>query len=142
MYFMYIRERERVNRSQMDIKRKTYDNRTWKNIYFSTYPPSTLIHLSHRFTSASKPAAQKSFWLLSQPLPHLRFNLFVISETSATFLGPLVNCFTRQTLPTVNRKYFLMNILCIESLCPQRKPHNRKLLLGSTLLKHGRHFDY
>jgi hypothetical protein len=25
--------------------------------YFSTYPPSTLIHLSHRFTSSSKPAA-------------------------------------------------------------------------------------
>jgi hypothetical protein len=24
------------------------------------------------------------FWLLSQPLPHLRFNLFNISKTSAT----------------------------------------------------------
>jgi hypothetical protein len=30
-------------------------------MYFSTYPPQTLIHLSHRFTSASRPAAQKSF---------------------------------------------------------------------------------
>jgi hypothetical protein len=26
------------------------------------------------------------FWLLHQPLPHLRFNLFVISETFATQL--------------------------------------------------------
>jgi hypothetical protein len=53
---------ESVKRSQMDIKRKTCDMRTWKirNIYFSTYPPPTLIHLSHRFTSASKPAAEKS----------------------------------------------------------------------------------
>jgi hypothetical protein len=34
-----------------------------------------------------------------------------------------------------------MNIICIESFCLQ-KTHNRTLLLGSTLLKHGRHFDY
>jgi hypothetical protein len=27
------------------------------NSYFSTYPPSTLIHSSHPFTSALKPAA-------------------------------------------------------------------------------------
>jgi hypothetical protein len=26
-----------------------------ENNYFSTYPPPTLIHLSHSFTSASKP---------------------------------------------------------------------------------------
>jgi hypothetical protein len=38
----------------MDIKRETCDTRTWKNIYFSTYPPPTLIHLSHRFTCASQ----------------------------------------------------------------------------------------
>jgi hypothetical protein len=50
-------EKESVNTSQMDIKRKTCHTRTRKNIYFSTYPPPTLIHLSHRFTSASKPAA-------------------------------------------------------------------------------------
>jgi hypothetical protein len=49
--------RESVNGSQMDIKRKTCDIRTWKNIYFSTYPSPTLIHFSHRFTNASKPAA-------------------------------------------------------------------------------------
>jgi hypothetical protein len=34
-----------------------------------------------------------------------------------------------------------MNILCIESFCPQKRTHNRTLLFGSTLLKHGRHFD-
>jgi hypothetical protein len=45
----------------MNIRRKKCDIRTWKNIYFLTYPPSTLIHLSHRFISASKPATQKSF---------------------------------------------------------------------------------
>jgi hypothetical protein len=56
-------EGESVNRSQIDIKLKTCDIRTWekKNIYFSTYLPPTLIHFSHRFTSVLKPAAQKSF---------------------------------------------------------------------------------
>jgi hypothetical protein len=33
------------------------------------------------------------------------------------FLDPAVNRFTRQTLPTVNRQYLCMNILCIESFC-------------------------
>jgi hypothetical protein len=64
----YTTSRIPENRSQMNKKRKTRDIRTWKNIYFSTYPPPTLIHLPHRFTSASKPAEQKSFWLLSQSL--------------------------------------------------------------------------
>jgi hypothetical protein len=50
----------------------------------------------------------RSFWLLFQPLPHLRFNFFIISKTSVTFLNPAVNRFTRKTLPTVNRKYFLL----------------------------------
>jgi hypothetical protein len=46
---------------------------------------------------------------------------------------------TRQTLPTVNRKHFFMNILRIDSF--YLKTHNRTPLFGSTH-KHGRHFDY
>jgi hypothetical protein len=57
------------------------------------------------------------------------------------FLNLVMNYFTQQTLPTVNRKPFFMNILCTESFCPQNM-HNRMLLFGYTLLKHGRHFDY
>jgi hypothetical protein len=45
-----------------------------------------MIYLSHRFTSSSNPEAQKSFDSLSQTIPRLRFNLFVISETFATEL--------------------------------------------------------
>jgi hypothetical protein len=33
-----------------------------------------------------------------------------------------------------------MNIVCVESLRPQKK-HNSTLLFGSKLLKHGRHYD-
>jgi hypothetical protein len=57
LVYIFRYEGESVNRSQMDIKLRTCDIGTWKNIYFSTYPPSTLIYLSHRFTKASKPAA-------------------------------------------------------------------------------------
>jgi hypothetical protein len=63
------------------------------------------------------------FWLLSQPRPHLRFNVFIISQTSVPrwqFLDPVVNRFIWQTLSTLNRKHFFMNILHIESIFPQR----------------------
>jgi hypothetical protein len=60
----------------MDIKRKTCDIRTWKK--FSTYPPPTLIHLSHRVETRSI----EVFWLLSQPFPYARFNFFVLEIIS------------------------------------------------------------
>jgi hypothetical protein len=57
------------------------------------------------------------------------------------YLHQVLDAFTRQTIPTVIRKHFLTNILCIESFC-QQKTHNRALLFLSTHLKHGSHFDY
>jgi hypothetical protein len=36
-------------------------------------------------------------------------------------LDPVVNRFTWQTLPTISRKHFFMNILCIESFCPEKR---------------------
>jgi hypothetical protein len=74
-----IYEGESVDRSRIDIERKTCDIRTWRKHLFFDYPPATLTHMSQRFTSAPKPAAQKP-----QPLPHLRFNPFVISESFVT----------------------------------------------------------
>jgi hypothetical protein len=77
--------------------------------------------------------------------------LAVVSATSAPPFPPLrhqrkvchttVNRFTWQTLPTVIMNIFFMNILYIESLCPEKKTQNRTLLFGSTH-KHGRQFDY
>jgi hypothetical protein len=100
-----------------------------------------MIHLSHRFTSTSKPAAQKSFHCY---LSHFRTCSGIIYDFRTSLreiLYSVVNRFTRQTLPTVNRKHFFMNILCIESFCSQNT-HNWTLLFGSTLLKHDRRFDY
>jgi hypothetical protein len=50
----YIGQTE--NMSQLNIKFKTHEPGK-QNIYFSTYPPPTLIHLSYHFTSVSKPEA-------------------------------------------------------------------------------------
>jgi hypothetical protein len=125
----------------MDIKIKHVIFGLERNIYFSTYPPPTLIHLFHGFTSVSKPAAYKSFDCC---LSHFRIWLGIIYDFLTSlreFLDPLVNCFTRQTLPTVNRKHFFTSILCAESFYPTKK-YNRTLLFGCSRLRHGRHIDY
>jgi hypothetical protein len=83
--------------------------------------------------------------------PQHRSLLTLVSATSTTPFQllchwwnswqPVVNSFTRQTLPTVQRKHFFMNIFCIEFFC-QQKMENRTLLFGSVHLKHGHHFNY
>jgi hypothetical protein len=77
-----------------------------KHLFFDIF--STNIDT---LVSSLYPQHRSLFDFCSQPLPHLRFNLFLISETFATFLDPVVNRFMRQTLPTINRKHFFMNIL-------------------------------
>jgi hypothetical protein len=135
-----IREGESVNRPQMDTKCKIYDVHTWKKTFISRH----ILH-QHWYACPSlyqcvETCSMEVYWLFSQTLRHSRFNLFVISETFATFLDPVVNRFTWWTLPTINKKHFFMNVLCIESFCSQ-KTHKRNLLFGSTF-KYGRHFDY
>jgi hypothetical protein len=75
-----------VNRSQIGRQYKTYDIRTCEKYLFlnisSTNIDTLVPSLYHCFETYST----EVFWLLSQPLPYLRFNLFVISETFATQL--------------------------------------------------------
>jgi hypothetical protein len=107
-----------------------YSNLGKKN-NFSTYPPPTLI-LSHRFTSASKPAAQKSFGCC---LSHFRTPVST-SSPSAKRLPP--SCVPLHATDTLHRKQ--------ETFLYEHPSHlillSTTLLFGSTLLKHGRHFDY
>jgi hypothetical protein len=44
------------------------------------------------------------------------------------FVNPVVKRFTQQTLPTVNRKYFFMNNLCIGSFWPQKSSQENAAL--------------
>jgi hypothetical protein len=57
------------------------------------------------------------------------------------FFDPVVNRFTRQTLPTLSRKYFFYEYP-LHWVLLSTKMYNRTLLFCKTLLKHGRHFDY
>jgi hypothetical protein len=114
-----IYEGESVNRSQMDIKRKTYDIRKWKELF---------LDISSTNIDTLVPS-------LYQPVENHSIEVLVVSATSATPLQPLrhqrkvchsvVNRFTRQTLPTVKRKYFFLNMLCIESFGPQQTHKQR-----------------
>jgi hypothetical protein len=71
---------------------------TGENIYFSTYPPPTLIHLAHRFTSASKPAAYESFGCC---LSHFRTS---VSTYSSSVKGLPPNCGPLYATNTSQRK--------------------------------------
>jgi hypothetical protein len=113
----------------------------WNNINFSTYPPLTLIHLSHRFTSASKPAAQSISTVVSatsapqfQPLRHQR-NVCHVSRPSCE---PLYMTDTSHS----KQEAFLYEYPLHWVLLPTEKTHNKRLLRSITLLKHGRQFDY
>jgi hypothetical protein len=70
----------------MDIKCKTCDIQTWKKHLFlnmSSIHTDTLVPSLYQCVETR---STEVFWLLSQPLPHLRFDLFVNSEAFATQL--------------------------------------------------------
>jgi hypothetical protein len=90
---------------------------------------------SYQLELTLPPAAQL---LLSQSQ---KGDLVVFLTSLREFSDSAVNHFKRETLPAVNRKDFFMNVLCIGPFA-HKKTHNRTLHFGSTLLKHGRHFDY
>jgi hypothetical protein len=68
----------------MDIKCKTRDIRTWKEHLFLDISSTNIDSLVPSLYQCVETRSIEVFWLLSQPFPHLRFNLFVISETFAS----------------------------------------------------------
>jgi hypothetical protein len=125
----------------MEIKCKTCDIRTWTKHLFLDISTTNIDKLAPRFTCASKPATQKSsdccishFGTWSGIICDFRTSLREILEA-------VVNCFTRQNLPTANRKLCFMNVVCIEFFCLQ-KTHNRTPFFRRTLHKLGCHSDY
>jgi hypothetical protein len=102
--------------SQMDMERKICDIRTWgTKLLFLDISSSSINKLVPSLYRCVEIRNVEVFCeLLSQPLPHLRFNVFVICDTFAPKLRTAL-------LPTVNSKHFFMNILCIESSCTQKR---------------------
>jgi hypothetical protein len=133
--YTLIYEGESVDRTQMNTKHKTSDIRKRPNHKFldisstsiDALVPSLYPCVENRRIDVSATFARVRASSVTYFRPFLR-----------EFFNPVVSRFTWQTLPTVERKHFFMNILCIESFWPQ-KTHNITLLFGSTLFKHGRH---
>jgi hypothetical protein len=115
-------EGESVYRSQMDIKRKTCDIQIWKKKYLFFDISTNINTLVPSLYQCVETHSKEVFWLLSQPLPQLRSNLLVNSETSSTevffFSGPKR---WKSLGPTINRKYFYMNTLLHWVFLPTEK---------------------
>jgi hypothetical protein len=102
----------------MDIKLKTCDIRNWKTTFISRH----ILH-QHWYTCP-----------IALPVRRNPQHRRLLTVVSATFAPPfqllrhqrnvchlVVKRFTRCKFPTVNRKYFLMNITYIDAFCQQNK---------------------
>jgi hypothetical protein len=96
------------------MKRKSCDIRTWKRRLFLDISSSNTDTLVASLYQCVETRSIEVFWLLSQPLPHLVEHHLRLSNV------PVVNRFTPQTRPLVNKKHFYMNFLCNESFCPTK----------------------
>jgi hypothetical protein len=105
--------------------------------YIYIYPPPTLIHLSPRFTGASKPAAQKSF---DSCLSYVYTSVSTsasLAKRSPPSCKPLYATDTSHD----RQETFIYEYTLHYALLPI-KTQNWTLLFGGKIFKHGRHFDY
>jgi hypothetical protein len=93
-----------------------------KNIYFSTTNIDTLV------PSLCQGVETRNIEFFFCCLSHFRTWSAIVCDfrkSSREFLYLVVNGFTQQTLPAVNRKHFFMSILCLDFFCPQRRTTER-----------------
>jgi hypothetical protein len=129
--------------SQMDIKRKRCDSRTWEKYLFLDIFTANINTLVPSLYQYVKTRSIEVFWLLSQPLPLLRFNLFVISETFITKVA--ISRPRCKTLYAINTSQSKRETFIYEyplHWVRQQKTHNSSLIFRNTLFKHCRHFGY
>jgi hypothetical protein len=116
----------------MGTKRRTCDIRTWEQHLFLDICSTTYT---------SKPATQKYFDCC---LSH-----FCASASTSLSSTKSLPRFWTQLWTASHEKHFLplrgnISLWISFALSPftHKKTHNRTLHVGSTILKHGRHFDY
>jgi hypothetical protein len=130
----FIYEGESVNRSQMDIQRKTCDIRTWKKHLFldiSSANTDTLVPSLHQCVEIH---GIEIFWLMSQSLPYLRFNALA---SSGTFATQLWTALCDKFVPPWTGNIYLWKSFALSPFAKKIHAHNRTLLFGRILLKHG-----
>jgi hypothetical protein len=120
----------------MEVKHKTCDIRNWKKRLFLDISSTNIDTLVPSLYQCIETCSIEVFWLLSQPLLHLRFNLFAISKISATKVEQLYVTNTSQNKQeTFLCEYPLHRVpLIIENA-------QQNVALQNTLLKHSPHFD-
>jgi hypothetical protein len=122
-------EGESVSRLQMGINLNMWCSNLEKNIYFSTYPPPTLIHLSQSVEIQSFDCC----------LSH--FSISVPTSSSPERLPPSCDKLYATNTSHHKQETFLYEYPLHWVNLPT-KTHNRTLLLCNILLMHCHHFDY
>jgi hypothetical protein len=117
LYVLY--EGESINRSEMNIKHKICNIWTWKKHLFLEH----ILH-QHWYTCPFALPVRRSpqHWSLLTVVSTTYAPPFQTLRDRRNVCHPDVNRFTQQTLPTVYRKHFFMNIFCI---CPQKRTTER-----------------
>jgi hypothetical protein len=124
-------EEESVKRSQIDMKLKTCDIRTWeKHLFLDTCSTNTDIFVPPPYEYFETRNIE-IFALLSQPLLHLRFKLSVFGETFSTQLWTALAMNTSY----LKQEHFFMNTLRTEFFCPQKCTTERCSLVVHTSSK-------
>jgi hypothetical protein len=134
-------DRKSVNGSQMHVKRKICDVRTWNKHLF--------LDISSTNTDTPVPSLYQCvethnievFWLLSQPYMHVVGNQLLLSSVLERMCRPNCERLYAINSSAVNKKISLRISFTLSPFAHE-KSHNRTLLFRSILLKHGRHFDY
>jgi hypothetical protein len=126
-----------INRSQIDLKRKTCDIRTWKKHLFldiSSANTDTLVPSPYLCAESCRIEVFDCF------LSHFRTSVST-SSPSEKYLPP--SCEPLYATHTSHRKLetFLYGYFLHWVFLPT-KTHNKTLLFGRILLKYGRRFDY
>jgi hypothetical protein len=137
--FVYYEE-EAVNRSQTDIKPKTWDIRTWEeHLFLDISSTNTDTHVPW-FYQCLETRTIEVFWLPSPPRPHLVGHNLRLSNVLERISRP--SCERLYATNTSHRRQeiCLYEYLLHWVLLPI-KTHNRTLLFGSILLKPSSHFD-
>jgi hypothetical protein len=106
----------------MYIKSKTCDIQNWEKTFISRH----ILH-QHRYSRLIALPVRRNLQHRKSFDCCLRHFCTSVSTSSPfrEFLDPVMNRFTRQTLPTVNRKKLFMNNLCIEYFGPQKSTTER-----------------
>jgi hypothetical protein len=116
--------------SQMDIKRRICDiqNCKKKHLFLDISSTNTDTLVTSFYQCVETRSVEVPFdCCLSHFGTRATWSSIICDflTSMSEFLDPIVNRFTRPALPTVNRKHFFMNILCIESFCPQNRRRER-----------------